>query len=90
MRLAHDRLALLIEPRVTQPGVAAHETAHSRHHSGSLPAVISLLGENLDHRIDQHSGGHRLGIRITRVGFNTENYHALRYTDLRGSETGAN
>src|SRR6185436_3536704 len=72
LHLALERLAVLVEPGIAQALEARHPAAHAGHRQAALPAFLDLVGERLEHRVDQHRVRHFLDAGIARVGLHAE------------------
>ena len=83
------RIALRVEARVADARPARHHAAQAGHRQAAFPAVLELVGERRDHRIDELGVRHRLGVGIARVALDAEDHHAQRHADLRRGEPGA-
>ncbi len=86
---ALDRFAVLVEPRVAQAGKTRHHPAHAGHRQAALPALLEVIAQRRQGRIDQNGLRHRLGLGVARVVLDAENHDLQPDADLRRRESGA-
>ena len=91
--LTLDQLPIEADTAITQARMAWHHAAQTRYRQTAFPAVFQFAAERRQLGIDQDGFGHRVGIRIARIGRGrvaiTEDHHAQADAYLWRGETGA-
>lgn len=74
---------------VVQALPARHPTTHAGYRKTAFPALLFLIAEGRQHRIDQHRLRHRRRVRIARIRLAAEDHHAQIDADLRRGKPGS-
>ena len=77
-----------VEAGIAQMPIPRYQPAHAGHRQASFPALILLLAERRQGRVDEHGEGHGIRVRVAGVVLETKNHDAQADADLRCSETG--
>src|SRR5262245_20516244 len=84
-----DRLALAIEALQTHRGEAGHHPPHVGDRKAPFPALLHLVGQRRDDRIDEDHQRHRRRVRVAGIAEDLDDRDLLECMHLGGREPGA-
>ncbi|MDT4875218.1 hypothetical protein FQZ97_1105680 [compost metagenome] len=84
---ALDRLPLRIDALIANTPITIHRPTQARHRKTTFPALLHLLAERRDQRVEQDGLRHSRGIRIAFAVLEAEDHQLQVDTDLRRSQT---
>src|SRR5690606_11016735 len=79
---AVDRLSIGREALVADAGVAGYDAAQAGHREAAFPAVLGLVVQRRDHRVDEDGHRYRRRVRVTLAVLEAEDHHAQADADL--------